>query len=135
MLRKVNPDPKRAKSLLHMAETSLMLIQTFDKTRFPSNLVKEYYEVARELITIILLLDGVKASGEGAHAQQIQYLQQHYLEFTEKEIALLEELRTIRNDIAYEGFMVPTEYVERREPKIRELITKLNGKVFERIPK
>src|SRR3989344_7202056 len=91
MLRKVSPDPERARSLLHMAETSLALIQTFDKVRFPSNLIKEYYEVARELATILLLLDGVKASGEGAHAQQIQYLQQHYTDFTGGGIGLFEQ--------------------------------------------
>jgi len=57
-----------------MAETTLEMIDSLDPERFPSNVLKEYYGVIRELIQVILLLDGYKTVGEGAHKRLIDYL-------------------------------------------------------------
>lgn len=45
------PDREKAKSILKMVETTLEMIATVDSRRYPSNVLKEYYEVIRELIT------------------------------------------------------------------------------------
>ena len=41
-----------------------------------SNITKEYYDLIRELISVVLLLDGYKTYGEGAHKKLIEYLNQ-----------------------------------------------------------
>lgn len=72
---KTTPDREKAKSILKMVETTLEMISAIDARKYPSNVLKEYYEVIRELITVILLLDGYKTQGEGAHKKLIEYLE------------------------------------------------------------
>src|SRR3972149_8446096 len=110
-LIKITPDEEKANSMLKMAVITLKMIETIDKTKFPSNIVKEYYDVIRELMSSILLLDGYKLIGENAHKNLIDYIKSKY-DLEGHEISLLDELRIIRNKIAYDGFFVTGDYVE-----------------------
>ena len=125
MLVNVTPNNEKAKSILKMVNTSLEMIREINLAKFPSNVAKEYYDVIRELISIVLLLDGLKAVGEGAHMQQIEYLAENYREFGRVEIELFEDLRAIRNKIAYDGFFVKVDYIERKSQDISRVIGKL----------
>ena len=100
---------------------------------FPSNITKECYEIIRELISILLLLDGYKTYGEGAHKKLIEYLKANYKEFGEHEISLIDDLRNIRNKIAYDGFFVERDYVERKLKGINEVIGKLKTAVNKKL--
>lgn len=126
-LIRVTPDKEKAQSILKMVETTLEMIKLIDKIKFPSNVAKEYYEIIRELISIILLLDGYKAIGEKAHKKQIEYLEANYKEFSKAEIVLIDDLRVTRNKIAYDGFFVKEIYVDRKLPDIIRVIEKLKG--------
>ncbi len=123
-LIKITPDEEKANSMLKMAVITLKMIETIDKTKFPSNIVKEYYDVIRELMSSILLLDGYKLIGENAHKNLIDYIKSKY-DLEGHEISLLDELRIIRNKIAYDGFFVTGDYVERKEETIKDIILKL----------
>ncbi|MDP1695471.1 MAG: hypothetical protein Q8L29_01000 [archaeon] len=103
-IKRITPDKEKAKGILNMVETTLKMIEQINQDAFPSNITKEYYEVTRELISIILLLDGFKTTGDGAHKRQIEYLEANYKEFSRTEIVLIDDLRITRNKIAYEGF-------------------------------
>mgnify|MGYP001566898438 FL=1 len=81
-LIRTTPNKEKAGSIFKMVETTLEMIKQIDRTKFPSNIAKEYYEIIRELISIILLLDGYKTIGEGAHKRQIEYLEANYREFS-----------------------------------------------------
>ncbi len=130
MLIKVSPDFEKARSILKMAENTLSLVQGLDATKFPSQITKEYYNVMRELISVIALLDGYKTQGEGAHKELIEYLHTYYKEkFTEHSLSLLEELRVIRNRIEYDGFFVNKEYVKRNQKYFEMIIEKLREMV------
>ena len=109
------------------------MIELIDKTKFPSNVAKEYYEIIRELISVILLLDGYKPVGEGAHKKQIDYLEANYKEFSRAEIDLIDDLRITRNKIAYDGFFVKEGYIERKLNDILDIIKKLKGIINKRI--
>lgn len=122
---KTSSDKEKAKSILKMANTTLEMIESIDTTRFSTNIIKEKYEIIRELITIILLLDGYKTYGEGSHKDLIIYLNGNYNEFTEQEIRFIEELRTLRNKIAYNGFFIKEEFLKRKKEIINVVITKL----------
>lgn len=124
-LVKISPDKDKAKSILKMVDTTLQMIASINQKKFPSNVVKEYYEVLRELITVILLLDGFKTKGEGAHKKLILYLRENYKEFQESELALLEDLRITRNKIAYDGFFVTDDYLDRKKKNIETTVQKL----------
>lgn len=120
----VTPNREKARSILRMVDSTLEMIRQIDRRRFPSNVVKEYYEVTRELISIVLLLDGYRSSGEGAHKRQIDYLEARYKEFGKAEIILIDDLRVTRNRIAYDGFFVKEGYIERKLPDILRTIEK-----------
>lgn len=126
-LIKVTQDKEKAQSILKMVETTLEMVKLIDKSKFPSNIAKEYYEIIRELISIILLLDGYKAIGEKAHKRQIEYLEANYEEFDKAEITLIDDLRITRNKIAYDGFFVKESYVDRKLAEILKIIEKLKG--------
>ena len=124
-LIKVTPDLEKAKSIIKMVETTLEMIKSLDAKKFTSNITKEYYEVIRELIGVVLLLEGFKTFGEGAHKRLIKYLEENYQEFDQEEIDLIDNLRIIRNKIAYDGFFVEKDYIERRVKDILTIIGKL----------
>jgi len=101
-LIKIFADKEKAKSMLNMIDTTIEMINCLDINRFTSNMTKEYYDVLRELLSTILLLDGFKIYGEEAHKKLIEYIQENYKEFNESEIYLLNDLRIKRNKIAYD---------------------------------
>ena len=104
---KTVPDREKAKSILKMVETTLEMIDTIDSTKFTSHVVKEYYEAIRELITVILLLDGYKT--------------------------LIDDLRIIRNKISYNGFFVTDDYLERKRKDILMLIDNLRVIIYKKL--
>ena len=132
-LVKITPNKEKARSIFKMADVTLEMIRQIDKSKFPSNIAKEYYEVIRELISIILLLDGYKTIGEGAHKRQIEYLEANYKDFSKYEIAFINDLRVTRNKIAYDGFFVKESYIDKKLTEILKIIDKLKGIVRKKI--
>lgn len=127
---KITPDKEKAKSIMKMVKTTLEMIKTIDAKKFASNVLKEYYDVIREFMTVTLLLDGFKTTGEGAHKKLIEYLDENYNQFTKYEISLLNELRITRNKISYNGFFITEDYLERKRKDILDIISKLKSIVI-----
>ena len=115
MLIGTTPDKEKSESILKMVETTLEMISETNFKKYPSNVTKEYYEIIRELISVILLLDGYKTFGEGAHKELIDYLTKNCSDFTQQELNLIEELRKLRNKVAYDGFFIDKSYIERNK--------------------
>ena len=126
-LIKVTPNKEKAKSILRMVDKTLEMINELSVEKYPSNIIKEYYDVIRELLSILLLFDGYKTIGEGAHKTLIDYIKKNYKQFSNYEIFLMDDLRITRNKIAYDGFFVRGDYVNRRKEDIIKLINKLKG--------
>jgi len=121
-LIRIIPDKEKAKSILKMTDTTLKMIKEINIDKFSSNITKEYYEIIRELMTIILLLDGYKTYGEGSHKKLIEYLELNYREFDKSEIYFIDDLRNIRNKIAYDGFFVEINYILNNIKNIQRII-------------
>jgi hypothetical protein len=132
-LIKITPNKEKAKSILKMVESTLDMIRSINLEKFSSNATKEYYEVIRELITIVLLLDGYKTFGEGAHKNLIEYLKSNYSELNDSQIALIDDLRIIRNKISYDGFFVTQDYLKRKLKYIEDIILKLKKIVLSKL--
>ena len=132
-LIRITPNKEKAQSILKMADITIEMIKAIDIGKFSSNVTKEYYDVIRELLSVILLLDGYKTYGEGSHKKLIEYIQSNYKEFNEYEISLLDDLRVKRNKIAYDGFFIDKEYIERKLKDIREIIGKLKGIIQKKV--
>ena len=126
-LIKITPDKEKAQSILKMVDTTLEMIKVIDIRKFSSNVTKEYYDAIRELMGVVLLLDGYKTYGEGAHKRLVEYIESNYKEFNAYEISLIDDLRITRNKIAYDGFFVDKDYIERKINDIKKIIDKLKG--------
>ncbi|MBN1385685.1 hypothetical protein JW968_01780 [Candidatus Woesearchaeota archaeon] len=121
----ITPDKERCRSIMRMAETSLNMINEIDHLKYPSNVIKEYYEIIRELLSVIMLLEGKKAVGEEAHKRLIEHIRSMNI-FPENEIQMIDDLRILRNRIAYEGFFIRPDYLERNHPMIKQIINRQN---------
>ncbi len=126
-LIKITPNKEKAKSILKMVDTTLNMVRDINVSKFSSNVTKEYYDIIRELITVVLLLDGYKTYGERAHKKLVDYLRINYKEFNEYEISLINDLRITRNKIAYDGFFVEKDYIGRKIKDIQEIVGKLKS--------
>ena len=124
---KVTPDKEKAKSIFKMANSTLRMIRHIDYFEFSSNVVVHYYDVIRELMSVVLLLDGYKTIGESSHKRLIEYIKENCNEFSLKEISLIDELRRIRNKISYDGFFVDKDFIEMRLTVIIGIIKKLKA--------
>ena len=123
-LIKVTPDKEKVKSILKMVSLLEERIKVQNRKKMFSLIISDYYEVVKELITCVLLLDGWKTLN---HKDLIDYLKENYKEFNKHEVFVLDDLRTIRNKITYEGFFASFEYLERNESNFKNIIKKINS--------
>jgi uncharacterized coiled-coil DUF342 family protein len=121
---KTSIDKQKAKALVKMAEITLERLKTTDKEKYPSNTLTDYYDAIHKLMEAIALLDGIKAKGEGAHQELIDYVAKKE-KLDEQSRQLAQQMREYRNQISYEGFNINKNYLEGNEKKIQELILKL----------
>lgn len=126
-LIKITVDKEKVESILRMTEINLERIKETNKEKYTSNILKDYYDVLREFMAIILLLDGFKTIGEGAHKTLIDYIEVKYKELNQKDIIFLNELRILRNKITYDGYFIEKEYLDRRWKDLEEINNKLKN--------
>src|SRR4030043_1380144 len=121
-LIKITPDKERARSIINMVSLVEERIKLQDKQRMSALIIADYYEIIKELITAVLLIDGYKTL---SHKDLIDYLKENYSEFNLQEVSILDNLRILRNRITYEGFLVEPIYLDRNETIFKQLISKL----------
>ena len=126
MIIKITPDREKAASILNMVKNRKEFISSANIERFPTIAVENYYEIIKELATAILLLDGIKATGESAHKETIDALSE-YRQIEEWEINLIDDLRLKRNKSSYEGKQINISYLENKKDKIIQIIEKLEN--------
>ena len=91
MIIKINPDKEKAKSMLNLIEDREKFILSSSINEINSTIIAEnYYEIIKELATIIALLDGFKVAGESAHKDLIEYIS-NYKELLGEEIFLIND--------------------------------------------
>ena len=128
-LIKISKDKERAKSILKMISLIEERIKIQDREKMAALIISDYYEIMKELITATLLLDGYKTL---SHKDLVDYLKEKYPEFKQDEIHILDDLRILRNRVAYEGFFVEYSYLNRNENSFKEIIQKLKNLVEHR---
>ena len=121
-LIKITSDKEKARNILKMVSLIEERIKKQERERMAALIIVDYYEIIKELITAILLIDGYKTL---SHKDLIDYLKGKYLEFTKHELSVLDDLRILRNRVAYEGFFVEPSYLDRNESLFRTIIQKL----------
>jgi len=124
-LTKIQPDKERARSLVKLAKLRYEKVKTFNEEKESSLIVEGYYEVAKELITAILFIDGYKTL---SHKDLIEYLRLNFkADFSNLDISLLDQLRKLRNNIVYYGVFIEPSYVSRNKEHVNKIVSKLMG--------
>ena len=126
------PDREKARGLLKVVELRELKLSSFELPAFATLLAEAYYEVVKELITGILTWDGWKTT---SHELLIGYLAKFCPEYSRAEIVLIDQLRRMRNDIAYRGIMIPPEFLDRNQKNILSVISKLKKTLNQRLDK
>lgn len=129
-LIKITPDKEKARSILKMVSLLEERVGKQDKQKMSALIIADYYEILKELITAILLIDGYKTL---SHKDLINYLDGRYSEFSDYEFSLLNDLRVLRDRIAYEEFFVESSYLTRNESIFKLLIKKLKDLVKKKL--
>src|SRR3989344_7119286 len=124
MITRIKPDKQKSASLQRMAEITLERLDHTDMEKYPSNTLVYYYDVLHKLMEAITLREGIKAKGEGAHQELIDYLAEQK-KINEHIRQFLQEMRDYRNRISYEGFMVHKNYITLNKELIRKIIRHL----------
>jgi len=121
---KISPDKEMVKSILSMVEIRELRIKETNREKFVSLLVEDYYEVVKELATSIMNLDGYKTL---SHKELFIWIKKRYSEFTDEVINIINNLRTTRNNVVYEGFFVKEHYLAKKLEVIDGVIFKLKS--------
>ncbi|AJF61400.1 hypothetical protein QT06_C0001G0560 [archaeon GW2011_AR15] len=123
-LKKVEPDKDKIISILKVSKARVKSIQQIKKDRETSSIIAVmYYETIRELLTALLLKNGLKS---GNHECLISFFKETYPEY-EYESFTVHQLKNIRNRINYDGIFVEPSYLEQNEPEFRHSIDVLEG--------
>ncbi|MCD6589709.1 hypothetical protein J7K74_00800 [Candidatus Woesearchaeota archaeon] len=129
-LIKITPDKERARSILKMVNLIEERIKIQDKESMTALIISDYYEIIKELLTALLLIDGYKTL---SHKELIEYVERNYKEFTRYEISLMDNLRTLRNRVVYEGLFIEKSYLDRNEDSVKRIIKKLKGLINKKL--
>jgi len=79
-----------------------------------------------------MAIDGYKTL---SHEVLIAYLKEFYTDFSQSEIALMDQLRVLRNKIAYKGFFIAPDFLERNESRIEEIVSRIKRVLEEKLNK
>ncbi|MBI5392362.1 hypothetical protein HZA96_00705 [Candidatus Woesearchaeota archaeon] len=126
MITKITSDKQKALSLFKMAEITLERLGKTEKETYPSNTLVDYYDIIHKLLEAIALKEGVKAKGEGAHQELIDYIAKQQ-KLDEQTRLFLQQLRDYRNRISYEGFMVQKDFISTNQKRIKTIIENLRN--------
>ncbi len=133
-VKKQSVDKSRAYFLINEAKNSynnlLKVRQKFELNNETANMFLKFcYDILMELIRAKMLLEGYNASGLGAHESEVSYTR--VLNFNEKDVQFLDQLRYFRNGMLYYGTILDKEYAEsvlsffdKVYPKLLDLINK-----------
>ncbi len=123
-VKKVSGGEETGKSLLRLVEARLVEVKKMEN---PTLKVEAYYEILKELITILLFNEGYKSY---SHECLISFLEKKFHDrINDGQIELIDQLRLLRNDIAYKGVFIDNDFLNRNEGEILAIVNLLKNLV------
>ena len=128
-MKKVYPNPERAKSLIIESERKLnSLNERIEKIGVKDDNANDYIEYCYDILMLLirakLYVKGYNSGGQGAHEAEVSYLR--VLGFNDNEVQFMDQLRYFRNGILYYGTKLDAEYAEKVIQFTKKMYTKLN---------
>lgn len=132
MVIRVSPDMAKARSLRLMALDRKRLIGKLKSIRYPIIVAENYYEIIKELIMALLLVEGRKAVGENAHRDAVIEISKWEI-LNQTQISLVDDLRIKGNNSYYAGKQIDEVFVENNSRYLDEVIEKLDLSLSKRL--
>lgn len=129
-LKRVTPDIEKARSILRTIRLIEKRIGLQDRKEMSALILTDYYEIVKELITALLLLDGYKSL---SHKDLLTYLSEKRSDLNQHEQTILDDMRILRNRILYDGLTLEPAYLKRNEGQYQQIVRKLKGLVRKRL--
>ena len=127
-IREVSIDKDKINSILKMCSVRLKFAKKQEINDETASLITEdYYEIIKELLTALLLKNGLKS---GNHECLISYFKKNYPDY-EYETNIVYELKNIRNRINYDGFFIEKQYLIKNKLEFEHIIEILVGLIKE----
>jgi len=121
---KTGKDKGKAIALKDTAITTLQRLRETNRAKYPSNSLKDYYDIIKSLMEALNALEGIKFKGDAAHYKTIEHICRRYA-LSEPARELLQQIRDYRNMMSYEGFHVKSSYIKQNVKRIEKIIKKL----------
>lgn len=116
---RISKDSRRAEALKELAKKRY---STLSELKEPFRIIEEYYEIIKELLTAFIYNSGFKTL---SHKSLVEFANNKIKTLSSVEISLIDELRITRNNIVYYGETVTKKFLGKREPSIKQIISKL----------
>lgn len=118
-IRDVEPDPEKIDALKQTAELRLNYLksQRVNKDNV-SFIIEGYYEVIKELLTALLLLNGLRSAN---HQCLISFFYKNYPEY-EAETYLISQLCYLRNRLEYYGEAIDFGFYDKNKIELDHII-------------
>ena len=121
---KISPNPETAQSLMNSVDERTKFLKTIDQS-FPNMIFETVYEIIRESINALMLLEGYKPY---SHEVTISFLEKfHKNKFLEYDLTTLNDLRIKRNNSFYQGEKISSEFAEKSIQFLEEILPKIKS--------
>jgi hypothetical protein len=114
-------DEERSNQIFQMANIRFEFWNKNIDDKFIALKVEAYYDIIKELIFAHIYKNGYNCTN---HLCLIAYLKEKIKDF-DFEIQKIDELRIIRNEINYRGFVIKKDYLQKNELEFKNIIQRL----------
>ncbi|MFH1506752.1 MAG: hypothetical protein ABIE94_07270 [archaeon] len=122
-IKKVQQDMDKIKSIREMCDVRLEILKETKLTdKRASVIASDYYEIIKELLTALLLKNGMKSDN---HECLISFFKNNFPKY-EYETKIMHQLKDVRNRASYDGVFVKKDYVEKNKLEFEHIIKLLN---------
>jgi len=118
---KIKKDFERAEDLFLRAKDRFEFISFYPKDKV-YKIIEESYESIKELLTSLMYFEGYKTL---SHISLINFIQDKFKLFDDKEFKLIDNLRRFRNGTMYYGEKISINFLDNHLDKINILMNKL----------
>ena len=118
-IKKVDVDDDKIVSIIKMCDIRLRVLKGVKLDEETASVIAaDYYEIIKELLTALLLKNGLKSNN---HECLISFFKFEFPQY-EYEFKVIHQLKNVRNRVSYDGVIVKKDYIEANKLEFNHII-------------